>query len=85
MVDLERHGRDFALSKHSASAPTENPPFVGARIEIDAVRMDIMTLVTDMGAAGSMTAEQLDPVPRVRVTVMMAIDVASRCVLGLYI
>lgn len=85
LVDLERHGRDFALSKHSASVPTENPPFVGARIEIDAVRMDIMNLLTEMGVAGRMTAEELDAVPRVRVTVMMAIDVASRCVLGLYI
>lgn len=85
VVDRCRKGPAVARARHAASVPTVPPQAMGERVEMDGVVMDVMTVLTHLGVAGRMTAPQLAKVPRIRVIVVMVIDVATRCILSFYV
>ena len=85
VVDRCRRGAEVARARHAASVPTVPPQAIGERIEVDGVIMDVMTVLTHLGVAGRMTADQLATVPRIRVIIIMVIDVATRCILGFFV
>lgn len=80
---LQRHGVDaankkFALIEYGVQVlrPME-------RVEIDEWEIDLMTLVSDAGLLGELTTQQVTAMEVTRLVVCVAIDCATRCVVGL--
>jgi len=84
-VLVMREGREYA-EKHMPwvgdGLVVEHP---GHRIEIDEHEFDLMTLTVWSGVWGLLSPQQQKEVERVRVWVAMAIDTASRAILGMRI
>ena len=81
-VDCVRFGIGEAKSLHGHDDGGLTVTVPGERVEIDSWNIHVRTLDVSRQAFLQMTAEEREKVPRVRRWVIVAIDTATRCVLG---
>ena len=81
-VRAGRKGVDSAIRKYTPVGYGLDVTEILHRVEIDDWEMDLFALVAKAKVWKNMTAEQRKLVPRVRCTATVAIDVASRAIVG---
>lgn len=81
-VTMQREGRAAALTKFGTSEGGMPACFPGERVEYDAWEIHLISLAVSREAWLAMSERERANVPRVRRWVIVAIDVASRCILG---
>lgn len=85
LVDLGRKGVTKAIQIHAPVGKGQRLYRVLERIEMDDWEFDLFALVKRSSVWKDMSPKMRKLVPRVRCTVTVAIDVATRCVVGLFI
>ncbi len=85
IADARRDGLEKAIRKYSITGYGQlvNEPL--ERIEIDDWEADLLVLLQKAGVWKRMTTKQRKMVPRIRATVTVAIDVRTRCIVGLWV
>ncbi len=78
-----RHGIDAANRKFMLYEDGIKASYPMERIEIDEWRVDLITILAERGALDHLTPDELALLPRGRRWLYLAIDCASRCVLGM--
>lgn len=79
----QRHGVDAANRKFMLYEEGIEASYPMERIEIDEWRVDLMTILAERGALDHLTSEELVLLPRGRRWLYLAIDCATRCVVGM--
>lgn len=79
----QRHGVDAANRKFMLYEEGIDASYPMERIEIDEYFVDLMSILAERGALDHLSAEQLAELPRGRRWLYLAIDCATRCVLGM--
>ncbi len=82
MRDAGRMGKDYALRKYTPVGKGIEAMVALARVEVDSWTVDLHTLVARSAVWKSMSPEERKKVPRIRITLTVAIDCASRCIVG---
>lgn len=82
-VAAGRLGEDRAMRKFLLVGRGAQADYPMHRIEMDDWEADLQTLLVDSGAWETMNKDQRAAVARVRCTVTVAIDVRTRCIVGL--
>ncbi|TIS87698.1 hypothetical protein [Mesorhizobium sp.] len=82
MHDAGRYGRDYALRKYTPVGKGIEALVALGRVEIDSWSVDLHTLVARSEVWKAMSSEERRQVPRIRITLTIAIDCASRCIVG---
>jgi len=82
-MTLQREGEKAALSKYGPSGEGFDYIHPLERVEMDEWKLDLFTILQDLGVWETMTAEEREAVKRARLWATVAIDVATRCVLAL--
>jgi putative transposase len=82
-VCKQREGEDAALRKYQISFKGVEVQRPGERVEMDEWTIDLLTWITWIGLVGTLTAEQRKKLKSIRMRVIVAIDVATRCILAL--
>ncbi|RFC62742.1 hypothetical protein DYI37_12260 [Fulvimarina endophytica] len=85
LADAGREGLDRALRRYALSAVGTMVTHPMQRIEMDDWDVDLHKLAEGSSVWKKMTSEARKRMPRVRCTVTVAIDVATRCVVGLHL
>lgn len=80
---LQRHGVDAANKKFAIIEYGVQVLRPMERIEIDEWDCDLMTLVSEAGLLGRLTRAQVAVLEVIRLVICVAIDCATRCVVGL--
>lgn len=80
--DAGRLGPEYALRKYTPVGRGIEALVALARVEVDSWTVDLHTLVARSAVWKSMTPEERKKVPRIRLTLTVAIDCASRCIVG---
>ncbi|MDX7952927.1 DDE-type integrase/transposase/recombinase [Lichenihabitans sp. Uapishka_5] len=83
MVHAARYGLKAAERKFAMLGQGLDVSRAGERVEMDEWSIQLMTLLTKVGLAGAISDEQKAKLKRIRVWVCVAIDCASRCILGM--
>ncbi len=81
-LTLRRYGKPYAEKKF---AITRGGIFVerpGERFETDEWQIDMQTLIVDWDMWQELTAEEREAVKRLRMTLTVVMDVATRCIAG---
>lgn len=81
-VDFGRHGEDYALRKYTPVGSGLQITRLLERVEMDDWEVDLHGLIIRSSAWKLLPKEQRKQVPRKRFTVSVAIDCASRCIVG---
>jgi putative transposase len=84
-VAVQRYGKAKANAKFGLVESGLLVRFPLERIEIDEWQIDVRNLAIDSGRARGLTAKQLRALERTRRWAVVAIDCATRCILGLVI
>ncbi len=79
----QRHGVDAANRKFMLYETGLDVSYPMERIEIDEWKVDLITILAERGALDNLSPEQLAALPRGRRWLYLAIDAATRCVLGM--
>ena len=79
----QRHGVEDANRKFMLFEEGIDASYPMERIEIDEWRVDLMSILAERGALDHLSAEQLAKLPRGRRWLYLAIDCATRCVVGM--
>ncbi|MFB9221639.1 Mu transposase C-terminal domain-containing protein [Paracoccus cavernae] len=82
-IYLQRHGVDAANKKFAIIEYGVQVLRPMERVEIDEWEVDLMTLISDAGLLDQLTAQQATALEVTRLIVCVAIDCATRCVVGL--
>ncbi|PYF08152.1 integrase-like protein [Rhodobacter viridis] len=80
-----RHGEKAAKSKFKITDTGLMVTRPLERVEIDEVKLDVLSIAIDSGIAAKMTVEQLRELERTRRWAVVAIDIATRCILGIVV
>ncbi|MBO9126916.1 MULTISPECIES: Mu transposase C-terminal domain-containing protein [unclassified Rhizobium] len=78
-----REGMDVALRKYQISSKGVDVQRPGERVEMDEWTIDLLKWVGWLGMFAHLTAEQRAKLKSTRIRVIVAIDVATRCILAL--
>ncbi|WP_298258225.1 Mu transposase C-terminal domain-containing protein [uncultured Litoreibacter sp.] len=79
----QRHGIEAANRAFMLYETGVDASYPMERIEIDEWNVDLITILAERGALDHLSAEQLAALPRGRRWLYLAIDAATRCVLGM--
>lgn len=80
--DAARRSLEFAIRKYSGVKKKFDVTRLGELVQIDGWKVSLVNLSAESGIWATLTPEQKAIVPRERWTLLRAIDVASRAVLG---
>lgn len=79
----QRHGVDAANREFMLYEKGIDASYPMERIEIDEWRVDLISILAERGALDHLSVEQLAELPRGRRWLYLAIDCATRCVVGM--
>lgn len=81
-VVAEREGMDAAFKQFAPNLRIHDETYLGQRLEIDEVKADLATIWAMAGMLGTATEEQWKILKKIRVWIVVIIDVATRYVLA---
>ncbi|WFE75238.1 Mu transposase C-terminal domain-containing protein [Roseinatronobacter sp. S2] len=84
-VACERHGLDMARMQFASSHEGVSVLYPLERVEIDEWECDVITFFSSLGILRALPKEVRDQIPTGRRQIYVAIDCATRCIVGLYI
>lgn len=81
-VVAEREGLEAALKHFAPNLRMHDETLLGQRIEIDELKTDLMTVWAMAGLLGTVTDEQRKVLKKIRLWIVLVVDVATRYVLA---
>src|SRR5690606_950238 len=82
-IDSKRYGEDYARAAHPWNTEGFEVNIPGQRVEIDAYETDVMTLMTISNFCHGLTDRERASLKKKRLWLTVAIDRATRCILGM--
>ncbi|WP_165411101.1 Mu transposase C-terminal domain-containing protein [Rhizobium ruizarguesonis] len=79
----QREGKDAAMRKYFISSTGVEVQRPGERVEMDEWTVDLLTWITWIGMYNTLTDDQRKKLKSIRLRIIVAIDVATRCILAL--
>lgn len=85
LIEAGQDGLDRAMRRYTLTGGGKSVSEFLERVEIDDWEVDLHTLAASSREFARLSSKQRRALPRVRCTVTVAIDVATRCIIGLHL